>query len=143
MDLESYIARYSGETRLQRLLLVAQTTSDEALASQAYHLAEQQMKVNGNVKKYKEIFGQSSSNRQAGQSAVEEVTQSAGENADFRKLSCGREFCYQILMISFNRYSRSSTRAADGYGFVATCRTATFENVRCRVGNDDRSCQPE
>lgn len=77
MDLEGYIAKYSGETRLQRLLQVARTTSDEALAAQAFYLAEEQMKTDGNVKTYKEVFGNLS---RQGQSAAEEVTQSAGEN---------------------------------------------------------------
>ena len=61
MDLESYIARYSGETRLQRLLLIAQRTSDEAIAAQAFTLAEAQMKQDGNVRRYKEVFGYTSS----------------------------------------------------------------------------------
>jgi lipopolysaccharide export system protein LptC len=76
MDLDSYIARYSGETRLQRLLVVARTTSDEALAEQAFRMAEEQMKVDGNVIKYKEVFG---GQRQQGQSAAEEGTQEAGK----------------------------------------------------------------
>lgn len=57
MDLESYTARYTGETRLQRLLLIARTTSDEALASQAFDVAEEQMRRDGNTKRYKEVFG--------------------------------------------------------------------------------------
>jgi hypothetical protein len=75
MDLDSYIAKYSGETRLQRLLVVARTTSDEALAAQAFRLAEVQMRADGNVKKYKEVFG---GQRGQGQSAAEERTQDAG-----------------------------------------------------------------
>jgi hypothetical protein len=57
MDLESYSARYSGETRLQRVLLIARTTPNDALASQAFDMAEQLMKADGNVKRYKEVFG--------------------------------------------------------------------------------------
>ena len=57
MDLESYIGRYSGETRLQRCLLIARTTPDETVANQAFDMAEAQMKEAGNVKRYKEIFG--------------------------------------------------------------------------------------
>jgi len=71
------MTRYSGETRLQRLLLVARTTADEALAAQAFRMAEQQMKEDGNVKKYKEVFGSAS---RPGQSVAGEATQSAGEN---------------------------------------------------------------
>jgi 26S proteasome subunit RPN7 len=56
MDLETYIARYTGATRLQRLLLIAKTTPDETLAQQAFDLAEEQMKQDGNVRKYKEVF---------------------------------------------------------------------------------------
>lgn len=61
MDLESYSARYSGETRLQRLLLIAQETTDEAVAAEAFALAEAQMKQDGNIRRYKEVFGYSSS----------------------------------------------------------------------------------
>eukprot|EP00339_Tiarina_fusa_P009995 CAMPEP_0117011940 /NCGR_PEP_ID=MMETSP0472-20121206/10160_1 /TAXON_ID=693140 ORGANISM="Tiarina fusus, Strain LIS" /NCGR_SAMPLE_ID=MMETSP0472 /ASSEMBLY_ACC=CAM_ASM_000603 /LENGTH=474 /DNA_ID=CAMNT_0004714891 /DNA_START=56 /DNA_END=1480 /DNA_ORIENTATION=+ len=57
MDLESYIGRYTGETRLQRLLLIARTTADDALAAQAFDMAEAQMKEDGNVNRYKEVFG--------------------------------------------------------------------------------------
>ncbi|KAG7345988.1 26S proteasome subunit RPN7-domain containing protein [Nitzschia inconspicua] len=57
MDLDAYIGRYVGATRLQRLLLIAKTTPDEALAQQAFDLAETQMKEDGNVRKYKEVFG--------------------------------------------------------------------------------------
>ena len=65
MDLESYIGRYSGETRLQRLLLIARTTPDESLSSQAYDMAEQQMKADGNVKRYKEVFDHQQSQQQS------------------------------------------------------------------------------
>eukprot|EP00980_Cylindrotheca_fusiformis_P001255 scaffold332_cov117-Cylindrotheca_fusiformis.AAC.15 len=60
MDLETYIARYTGETRLQRLLLIAQQTPDDAIATQAFGLAETQMKQDGNVERYKQVFGSSS-----------------------------------------------------------------------------------
>jgi hypothetical protein len=56
MDLETYASRYSGETRLRRLLLIAQTTSDNELSDQSFHLAEQQMKHDGNVIRYNEVF---------------------------------------------------------------------------------------
>lgn len=81
MDLESYISRYSGETRLQRLLLIARTTPDETLASQAYDMAEQQMKEDGNVKRYKEVFDhQQGQNQQSQQQSTSEGggEQSAG-----------------------------------------------------------------
>lgn len=57
MDLETYIARYSGETRLQRLLLIAQQCPDEAVATQAFGMAEAQMKEDGNLRQYKKVFG--------------------------------------------------------------------------------------
>lgn len=57
MDLETYISRYRGETRLQRLLHIGKTASDSALVTQAYELAEMQMKEDGNVLRYKEVFG--------------------------------------------------------------------------------------
>ena len=57
MDLDSYIGRYTGETRLQRLLLIIKTCSDQDTALQALKLLEQQVKTDGNVKRYKEIFG--------------------------------------------------------------------------------------
>ena len=57
MDLETYISRYRGETRLQRLLHIGKTASDSAFVTQAYELAEMQMKVDGNVLRYKEVFG--------------------------------------------------------------------------------------
>lgn len=57
MDLDSYIGRYSGETRLKRLLLIAETTADDALANRAFDMVEQQLRRDGNVQRYKEIFG--------------------------------------------------------------------------------------
>jgi hypothetical protein len=57
MDLDAYIARYRGETRLQRLLHIGKATPDSGLANQAYELAEQQMKQDGNALRYKEVFG--------------------------------------------------------------------------------------
>ena len=80
MDLDSYIAKYNGETRLQRLLLVARTTSDESLAAQAFRMAEEQMKADGNVKRYKEVFGGQQQQQQLGQCAAEEGTQGSGKN---------------------------------------------------------------
>ena len=56
MDLETYSSRYDGETRLQRLVLIGQMTPDETVAQQAFDLAEQQMRQDGNVKRYKDIF---------------------------------------------------------------------------------------
>ena len=78
MDLESYISKYSGQTRLQRLLLVGSTTADAALSAQAYRLAVQQLKADGNVRKYKEIFRHLGQQGQ-GQSAAEEQVPSTGE----------------------------------------------------------------
>lgn len=60
MDLEAYISRYRGETRLQRLLHIGKTATDAALITQAYELAEAQMKEDGNVLRYKEVFGDDS-----------------------------------------------------------------------------------
>lgn len=57
MDLEAYISRYDGETRLQRLLHIGKAAGDASTVTQAYELAEAQMKVAGNVIRYKEVFG--------------------------------------------------------------------------------------
>jgi hypothetical protein len=57
MDLEAYISRYRGETRLQRLLHIGKVSTDASLVTQAYELAETQMKEDGNVLRYKEVFG--------------------------------------------------------------------------------------
>jgi hypothetical protein len=57
MDLEAYISRYRGETRLQRLLHIGKVATDASLVTQAYELAETQMKEDGNVLRYKEVFG--------------------------------------------------------------------------------------
>ena len=57
MDLDSYVGRYTGETRLQRLLLIVKKCSDQETALQALKLLEQQVKADGNVRLYKEIFG--------------------------------------------------------------------------------------
>ena len=90
-DLESYSAKYSGETRLQRLLMVARNTTDEALAAQAFRMAEHQMKADGNVKRYKQVFGGISAaggssgcggyqpQRQGQQTAADQGAEGAGE----------------------------------------------------------------
>ncbi|CAB9517960.1 signalosome complex subunit 1 [Seminavis robusta] len=57
MDLEAYIQKYKGETRLQRLLHIGKVAQDASLVTQAYELAETQMKEDGNVLRYKEVFG--------------------------------------------------------------------------------------
>ena len=69
------LCRYAGETRLQRLLLIARTTRDETLASQAFDMAEQQMREDGNVKQYKEVFGYQ---HHLQQQTETETTQAAG-----------------------------------------------------------------
>lgn len=63
MDLDSYISRYTGESRLQRLLLIVAATdasnkngSDLILRRKALHLAEGQMKKDGNALLYRAIF---------------------------------------------------------------------------------------
>lgn len=61
MDLESYASRYSGETRLQRLLMIAQMTRNETLAQEAFALAQQQMREDSNVIRYREVFAGSRS----------------------------------------------------------------------------------
>jgi len=57
LDLETYIRKYRGETRLQRLLHIGKTSEDDQLVTQAYELAEAQMKEDGNVVRYREVFG--------------------------------------------------------------------------------------
>jgi hypothetical protein len=59
MDLESYIGRYSGETRLRRLISIAQGRRSEYDLIQrqsALDLAEQQMIKDGNVQLYRQVF---------------------------------------------------------------------------------------
>jgi len=73
------VSRYAGETRLQRLLLIARTTRDETLASQAFDMAEQQMREDGNVKQYKEVFGYQ---HHLQQQTETETTQAAGAALD-------------------------------------------------------------
>jgi len=66
MDLESYIGRYTGETRLRRLLSIAfdrtgrgETEGDgnPELRKQALKLVEQQLLRDGNALLYRDIFG--------------------------------------------------------------------------------------
>ena len=65
MDLDSYIARYTGENRLRRLISIAAAGShqqkkhkiDLAQRKQALALAERQMRRDGNASLYREIFG--------------------------------------------------------------------------------------
>ena len=72
MDLESYIGRYSGETRLRRLISIAQRrcTEDKSdsdsddlnLRRRALGLAEKQMIRDGNVQLYRQIFANGGNN---------------------------------------------------------------------------------
>mmetsp|Transcript_8264 Transcript_8264/g.19923 ORF Transcript_8264/g.19923 Transcript_8264/m.19923 type:complete len:501 (+) Transcript_8264:274-1776(+) len=80
MDLETYIARYSGETRLQRLLLVAQQCPDEAVATQAFGMAEAQMKQDGNLRQYKKVFGLSTVSVTSGETSGDMAMQFLGES---------------------------------------------------------------
>lgn len=65
LDVEAYSARYSGETKLQRLVHIAQMASSATSASgpqpevavQAYQLAERHLKQTGNLRRYLQIFG--------------------------------------------------------------------------------------
>lgn len=67
MDLESYIARYTGETRLKRLLFIAAAGPQQqdgggngielAQRQRALKLAELQMRRDGNALLYREVFG--------------------------------------------------------------------------------------
>lgn len=66
MDLDSYIARYTGETRLKRLLSIAAAGSQQeknhvelSQRQRALELAERQMRRDGNAMLYKEVFGES------------------------------------------------------------------------------------
>lgn len=82
MDLESYMSRYSGETRLQRLLVIAQSmTSDETLAAQAFDMAEKQMKENRNVVRYTEVFGWSEQQQQQQQLQQQSTSEGAAESS--------------------------------------------------------------
>ena len=68
MDLDSYIARYSGETRLRRLLSIAASQHyrgelngngnvDLTQRQRALNLAERLMRRHGNALLYREVFG--------------------------------------------------------------------------------------
>jgi len=87
MDLETYIARYSGETRLQRLLLIAQQCPDEAVATQAFGIAEAQMKEDGNLRQYKKVFGLSgdASGETSGDMAMEFLGESKSSEGNLRR----------------------------------------------------------
>jgi len=60
MDLESYIARYTGESRLKRLLSIAVAGQQIDLTQRkdALKLAERQMRHDSNALLYREVFGQ-------------------------------------------------------------------------------------
>jgi hypothetical protein len=74
MDLESYIGRYSGETRLRRLISIAQGRSVYGAGSnsnsnlnltqrqRALDLAEKQMIKDGNVQLYRQVFAGNGNN---------------------------------------------------------------------------------
>lgn len=55
MELDSYVDRYSGETRLRRLISIAQRGPPEN-KKEALDLAEHQMKRDGNLQLYRRIF---------------------------------------------------------------------------------------
>ena len=71
MDLETYIGRYTGENRLRRLLHIIDSTSSSSSSNnnndnndttttvqqQAFTIAEQYMKQDCNIVRYKELFG--------------------------------------------------------------------------------------
>lgn len=82
LDLESYASRYSGATRLQRLLLIAKTVPDDVVAQQAFDLAEQQMRQDGNVRQYKEVFGSGSSSSNPATSITTAAGSSSGEQPE-------------------------------------------------------------
>ena len=77
MDLESYIGRYSGETRLRRLISIAQGRSVYGAGNnnnnlnlnlnliqrqRALDLAEKQMVKDGNVPLYRQVFAGNGNN---------------------------------------------------------------------------------
>lgn len=98
MDLEAYIGRYRGETRLQRLLHIGKTASEASTVTHAYELAEAQMKEDGNVLRYKEVFGDdngpSPSHPRARSGNVifdhEFITQTDARNRSTRDMLTGR-----------------------------------------------------
>lgn len=61
-DLETYTGRYpvDSESRLQRLLFIAEKTQDPELSKQAYQLAAKHMKGSQNVRAYRLAFGSGS-----------------------------------------------------------------------------------
>ena len=58
-DFETYVSRYEprSETRLQRLLFIASQTTNDEVARMCYDMAEAQLKVMGNTKVYRDVFG--------------------------------------------------------------------------------------
>jgi hypothetical protein len=74
MDLESYIGRYSGETRLRRLISIARGRSVYGSGNnsnlnlnliqrqRALDLAEKQMIKDGNVQLYRQVFAGNGNN---------------------------------------------------------------------------------
>ena len=61
MDLDSYIARYTGENRMRRLLSITASGPDcldLAQRQRALQLAERQMRRDRNALLYKEVFGE-------------------------------------------------------------------------------------
>jgi hypothetical protein len=71
LDLESYASRYTGITRLQRLLLIAKSVPSDEISQQAFDLVEQQMRQDGNVLGYRHVFGNAT-----------ETTSSTGETPE-------------------------------------------------------------
>jgi len=83
MDLEPYIGRYSGETRLRRLISIAQQKQNERSRTssnsnnysnvslrqrqRALDLAEHQMKKDGKVEIYRRVFGTFNNNNSNGE----------------------------------------------------------------------------
>ena len=64
-DLETYIARYdpTSETRLKRLFFIGSRTNNEQVARMCLEMAESQLKVMGNTKVYREVFGMKKTQR--------------------------------------------------------------------------------
>ena len=98
MDLDSYIGRYTGETKIQRLLLIIKTCSDNDTAFLALKLLEQQLKADGNVIRYKEIFG--SGDGPWSMLRTEQQDDGIDSSTDSMNATLGKFYVFIILLLT-------------------------------------------
>lgn len=155
MDVDSYIARYTGETRLKRLLSIAVAGSqiDLSQRQRALKLAEQQMRRDGNALLYKEVFGESEEGIRR-KIATHDPNLFGGKKTT-RSYSYCQYFCFQIpynhnshalnfglpidLFLCNIRYSKSKTLHSMRSGRtrlrVRTTKTVAFSREGYRPHN--------